>query len=88
MRFMKMRWKEAKSRFIGVLRISLLPFREKAGFSVAGLFFAFSGEAVVFVDVERVPRVVDPPIGCNQAAEIGDIGREDALFLFDFLKIG
>ena len=67
-----------------MVRISLLPFREKAGFSVAGLFFTFGGKPVVLVDVERVPRVVDPPVFYGQTAEVGDAFGDFADFGFNF----
>ena len=67
-----------------MVRISPLPFREKAGFSITGLFFAFGSEAVVFVDIECVPRVVDPPVFYGQTAEVGDAFGDFADFGFDF----
>ena len=38
----------------------------------------------MLVDVERVPRVVDPPVFYGQAAKVGDAFRDFADFGFDF----
>lgn len=42
------------------------------------------GQFVVFVDVQRVPRIVDPPVFHGNAAEIRDAFGNLADFGFDF----
>ena len=42
------------------------------------------GQFVVFVDVQRVPRIVDPPVFNGDAAEIRDAFGNLANFGFDF----
>lgn len=44
----------------------------------------YFGKAVVFVDVECVPRIVDPPVFYGNAAEIGNAFGDFACFGFDF----
>ena len=42
------------------------------------------GQFVVFVYIQRVPRIVDPPVFNGDAAEIRDTFRNFADFGFDF----